>query len=70
MSPVQRSVKVVFFFLSYIFQLFKSAGITHETFPVLIEQCEMAINYLTTCGQKVFKSGGYVQKFLDAAKVG
>ncbi len=29
----------------------------------------MAITYLTTGGQKVFKSGGYVQKFLNAIKV-
>ena len=44
------------------------AGINRNTFPLVVEQCEAAISFLTTCGQKVFKSGRHIQSFLDATK--
>ena len=54
---------------SFIFEFLSSAAITSSTYATLIKQCDMAINYLTTSGQKVFKTGGHVQKLLDAIKV-
>lgn len=58
-----------FFHYSYIYEFFNTASVDYTSYDMLVKQCEAAITYLTTCGQKVFKSGGNIQKFLDAAKV-
>ena len=52
-----------------MYEFLKSVEITNDTFPTLMEQCGSSISFLTTGGQKVFKSGGYIQKFVDAMKV-
>ena len=53
----------------YIFEFFKSANLTRETYGTLLDQLSKVISYLTTAQTSVHRNGNNIQKFVDAVKV-
>ena len=54
---------------SFILEFFASAGITLANHGSVIDKCGNAISLLTSGSDFIHRSGGYVQKFVDALKV-
>lgn len=53
----------------FIFEFFEAAGISVSTHIQFVDQCSKAISFLSSGLQSAHRSGGYLQKFMDAVKV-
>ena len=54
---------------SFILEFLASAGVTLANYGSVLDKCGSAISLLTSGSDFVHRSGGYVQKFVDALKV-
>ena len=68
-SVIEYLTSLYYFYCSYIFDFFETAGLTPATSVTLMEQCSKAISFLTTTGKSLHKNGNNIQKMLDAVKV-
>ena len=57
------------FHCSFILEFLASAGVTLANYGSVVDKCGSAISLLTSGSDFIHRSGGYVQKFVDALKV-